>query len=86
MAGSKRRDAAVRFGGGLFYYLAFILVAPILFGVSILWFLVDVLYQLVTGKEGLSDDGMVPRAYRKTQGTGTWALFGDSDSPRWGRK
>ena len=81
----KRKEGAVRLGGGLLYYLGLLLAMPVLFPLVVLWFLADVGFQIATGKEGLSDDGIVPRIYKKTQGTGNWAAFG-SDEKRWGRK
>lgn len=82
---SKRRQGARRLVGGALYYLALIVVSPILFGLVALWFLADVSVQIVTNSEGLSDDGSVPRLFKKTQGTANWAFFG-SDDTRFGRK
>jgi len=83
--GKQRRKGIARLLGGILYYLALVVVSPVLLLLVAGWFLVDVTVQIGTNREGLRDDGFVPRLYKKSQGTANWAFFG-SDDERFGRR
>lgn len=74
---AKRVDAVKRLVLGVLWYLAMFVVSPVLVILSVLYFVVDVLWQLATGREGLSSDGgFVARLYEWQRENFDYIMYG----------
>ena len=75
--GGMRMDAVERIVvGGLYALLYFTIIAPILITVGLVLAVVDVLWQLVLGSEGIAPMNLFTSAWNAQFNNLTWALTG----------
>lgn len=77
---SKRLEPFARLGALLYTYSAAIVMQIILLPVAAIWFVVDGILQVITGKEGLMPGGWIPTAvvdvWKWLISNNSWAFFG----------
>lgn len=77
---AKRVEALWRLVLGILWYIAMLLVMPVLALLALVYFVVDVLWQLVTGGEGLpSDGGFVHMLYEWYRDNHDYVVYGKGE-------
>lgn len=76
----KRMDAVWRILVGGLYLLLFVLfIGPLLFTVGLVLGVIDVLWQLIVGSEGIMPRNLFTRAWNAQLDNVQWALFGTGE-------
>jgi hypothetical protein len=79
--GENRKQAALRFGGVVVYYLLMFTVGWIVAILMVFAMLADLLWQLVTDGDGLTNESLPGRVFERQQRLREWLLFGTGDGP-----
>lgn len=82
----KRGEAGWRFAGAIGYYLFLILIGWIFILIFYGVFFVDLLWQAITGREGLDDDNFAARWWERMTSFQGYVLFGKGDKNAWRRE
>jgi hypothetical protein len=80
MLGEQRMDGLSRLlVGGLYLLLFMFIIAPVLFTVAVILGAIDVLWQLLTNRDGIMSSNLFTDVWETQLHNVRWALFGTGD-------
>lgn len=83
--GENRKNGALRLVYGILYYIVVFAVGWVLLLLYGGFWLVDVVYQMVTNKDGLGSKSFGSRLFDRQTKFREWLIFNDGEPPSWRR-